>query len=96
MSHEKVQEHTQAIEKGFEAQRILENPLVISAFVLMKEKEFKRISESKPEDWEIREDAYRMLKVIDAFEGSFLKMKREGSEAKSRLKALAEKFRQTK
>lgn len=76
------------VQRGDHAKRILTDKLVQEALTGMRETVYQNIRTSHFKDVDEREDLYKMLKAIDAFERQFTDAINGGKKAKSRLKEL--------
>lgn len=74
--------------RGERARQLLKDPLISEALNSMRENVFTNIRTSHYKDIDDREDLYKMLKVIDQFEGQFNKLIRDGKVARSKLAEL--------
>jgi hypothetical protein len=81
------------VQKGDNAARVLKDPLIQEALTGMRETVYHNIRTSNFKQFEEREDLYKMLKAIDAFEKQFTDVINGGKKAKTRLKDLLNKLR---
>lgn len=79
--------------RGEHAARILKDSLVQEVLVGMRETVFHNIKTSHFKQSEEREELYRMLKAIEAFEREFKDRINTGKKAESKLKELLNKLR---
>ena len=75
------------LSRGQQAQDLLDNELVKEFLVKIRENLHKDIEFSKAADKEGREEAWRMLKVVNEFERHFLTIIETGKMAKKQLSA---------
>lgn len=76
------------IRKGEHAERLINDPLVKEVLENMRNTVYNNIRTSHYKDREDREDLYKSLKAIDAFETEFKQMINGGKKAKKTLKDL--------
>ena len=76
------------IAKGENAKRILEDPMVRGALDGMRDTVYHNIRTSHHSKVDEREDLYKMLRAIDAFEKEFTTYINGGKKAKSLLEKL--------
>ncbi len=81
-------EAEQKLREGQHAERILKDTLVKSAIDGMRETVYENIRTSHFKNVDEREDLYKMLRTIDAFEQQFQTRIRDGKKAKSILERL--------
>ena len=79
--------------RGQHAARILKDSLVQEALTGMRETVYHNIKTSHFKQSEEREELYRMLKAIEAFEREFKDRINGGKKAESKLKELLNKLR---
>ena len=75
-------------ERAAHAKRVMENPMVVDALSLIRSNLHAIWETSSYEKKEEREDAYRMLKVVNEFERFFLKVMEDGKIAEAELSLL--------
>lgn len=73
------------------ARQLLKDPMLREALDDMRETVYHNIRTSHYSKTDEREDLYKMLKAIDAFESEFLKRIDKGKKAKSLLEKLFKK-----
>lgn len=71
--------------RAIEAKQIIESPLVVEALNLIRENLHKNWEVSKYEEERQREEAWKMLKVVNEFERFFLKVMEDGQIANKEL-----------
>lgn len=81
----------QDIIRAEKAKQILNSDIVVEALTGMRETAYHNIRTSHFKAIEEREDLYKMLKAIDAFEEEFKRRIRGGQKAKSLLDKLTGK-----
>lgn len=73
---------------GERARQLLKDPMIVKTLTDMRETVYHNIRTSHHSKVEEREDLYKMLRAIDAFEGEFNKRIDKGKKAKSILERL--------
>lgn len=81
------------VQKGENAHRIINEPLIQEALEGMRSTVYHNIRTSNFKQVDEREDLYKQLKAIDAFERQFTDMINGGKKAESRLQELLNKLR---
>lgn len=76
------------IEKAYQVELLINNPILRDTLEALRKNCFDEIRTSKPKDQIDREEIYRELKVIDAFEVELYRHIKEGKKAKSKLDEL--------
>lgn len=74
--------------RAIEARRIMEQPLVTEALNLIRDNLHAIWETSKHEEHDAREDAWRMLKILNEFERYFVKVMEDGKIADKELSLL--------
>ena len=83
----------QKAQDGERARQLLKDPMLQGALRKMRETIFYNIQTSHWKDAEEREELYKQLKAIDAFEKEFTALINGGKKAESKLKQLLDKVR---
>lgn len=81
------------IQRAEHAERILNDSMVQSALKSMRDTVFHNIRTSNFKQVDEREDLYKMLRAIDAFEREFTDAINGGKKAKSRLEEIISKLK---
>ena len=81
----KLRKHT---ERADHAKRVMEDEIVVEALTLIRSNLHAIWESSRVEDKEPREEAYRMMKVLNEFERYFLKVMEDGKIAEKELSLL--------
>lgn len=87
----KENEIKEQVKKGARAKQLLNDPMIQEFLKEIRDSVFTNIRTSHFKDIEEREDLYKMLQVIDRFEGTFNRYINTGKLAQSRLDGLKEK-----
>lgn len=82
------QELAKATQDGERARQLLKDPMIVETLTNMRETVYHNIRTSHHSKVEEREDLYKMLRAIDAFEGEFNKRIDKGKKAKSIIERL--------
>ena len=83
----------QAVIKAERARQLLEDPMLVGALKSMRETVYKNIETSNWKAKGEREELYRMLTSIAAFEKQFKRIVADGKAAKSKLDELRQKLK---
>lgn len=78
-------------QRGERAKQLLKDPMINEALTNMRETVYHNIRTSHYSKADEREDLYKMLRAIDAFENEFTRIIRGGEKAKSLLDKLFNK-----
>ena len=79
------------IQKAEQAKRIINDPMVKGALDRMRQTTFDNFRSSKWDNPEEREELYKMIRAIDAFEEEFKRQIDGGKKARSLLDKLLKK-----
>lgn len=79
--------------KGERARQLINDPMIQDALHNMRDDVIACIETSKFRDTDEREECYRMLRAISAFERQFKRFIDDGKVAQSKLQALRNKVR---
>lgn len=80
-------------QRGLRAKQLIDDELIKNAFSDIRTNIYRKISESSFKQKDEREDCYRMLRAIEAFEGQFKKHINTGKLAEDRLSQLMRKIK---
>lgn len=78
--------------KGERARQLIKDPMIREALDNMRDDVIQCIETSKFRDTDEREECYRMLRAIAAFEREFKRFMDDGKVAKSKLEVLRNKI----
>lgn len=70
---------------GLKARQLLEDPMINDALNAIRKNLYDKIARSDFDQSEAREDAYRMLRSVEAFEGQFKRFINTGKIAEEKL-----------
>lgn len=76
------------VAEGERARQLLKDPMIVEALTGMRETVYHNIRTSSYKEIEEREELYKMLKAIDAFEDQFKRRIDRGQKAKTLLEKL--------
>lgn len=82
-----------AMQRAERARQLLGDPMIVEALQAMRETAYKNIESSSWRSRGEREELYRMLRTIAAFEKQFHKIITDGKAAKSKLEEVTQKIK---
>lgn len=88
---ESITRAKEQIDRAKHAANALDNPLISEYFIVSRAAMFERISKTKPNEVDVREQIYLEMMQLDRFQSNFHKAITSGKEAQSWLARLASK-----
>lgn len=86
---ERAKHLTEEFKRGQEAEKVLNNPIVVEALVLIRAELYNKFSHTSFEDGAKREEIWRKHQTVDWFESVFKQAIQTGQMAQDDLSAIA-------